>query len=71
MGSDKMKALMYFAKLLVAAAVGYGVYAIWIDVRSETASITGLDAGMEAIISGIICTVMVFILLSKLNKGGD
>ena len=66
MASDKMRAALYLAKLAVAAAVGYGIAYLWSDTRG------GLDEWYVPYAVGVVCTVMVFLLLSKLNKGsGD
>lgn len=66
MGSDKTKALMAFVKLLVSLAAGYGILTIWTETRA------GLDEWYVPYGAGLIVAVMVFLLLSKLNKGsGD
>lgn len=66
MGSDKMRALLAFAKLAVAVAVGYGIFYVWTDTRAD------LDEWYVPYAAWLVTTVMVFVLLSKLNKGsGD
>jgi hypothetical protein len=65
MGSDKTRALMAFAKFAIAAAAGYAIYYVWNDTR------IGLDEWYVAYAAGVVSAIMVFILLSKLNKGGD
>lgn len=64
MASDKTRALLSFGRLLVAIAVGYGIYFVWSDTRS------GLDEWYVPIGAGVVATVMAFLLISKL-KGGD
>jgi hypothetical protein len=66
MASDKMRAAISFAKLLLALAVGYGIAYVWNDTRA------GMDDWYVPYAAGLVAAVMVFILLSKLNKGsGD
>ena len=66
MASDKMRALISFAKILVALGVGYAIAWVWNDTRA------GLDDVWVPYAAGLVAAVMVFILLSKLNKGsGD
>jgi len=61
-----MRALVSFAKILVALAVGYGIAWVWNDTRS------GIDEMWVPYGAGLLSAVMVFILLSKLNRGsGD
>lgn len=64
MASDKTRAVLGVAKLALALAVGYAFYWIWGENRP------GLDEWWVAIAAGIVAAVMVFVLLSKLNKGG-
>ena len=64
MASDKTRALLSFGRLLVAIAVGYGIYAVWSETRS------GLDEWYVPIGAGAVATIMAFLLISKL-KGGD
>jgi hypothetical protein len=63
MASDTMKAAVGFAKILVALAVGYAIAYIWNDNRP------GDDFYMPYL-AGLVTAVMVFFLLSRLNKGG-
>ncbi|MFA6328648.1 MAG: hypothetical protein WCY41_04340 [Candidatus Micrarchaeia archaeon] len=66
MASDKMRALISFAKVLVALGVGYAIAYVWNDTRA------GLDEMWVPYAAGLISAVMVFVLLSRLNKGsGD
>ncbi|MCX6771963.1 MAG: hypothetical protein NTX79_07990 [Candidatus Micrarchaeota archaeon] len=66
MASDKMRALISFAKVLLALAVGYAIAYVWNDTRA------GLDEAWVPYAAGLVSAVMVFVLLSKLNKGsGD
>jgi hypothetical protein len=66
MASDKMRALISFAKILVALAVGYGIAYVWNDTRGS------IDEIWVPYAAGLISAVMVFVLLSRLNKGsGD
>jgi len=66
MASDKMRALVGFAKLLVALAVGYGIAYVWNDTRGA------IDDVWVPYAAGLLSAVMVFVLLSRLNKGsGD
>ena len=58
MASDKMRALLAFAKLAVAVAVGYGIYYIWIETRGD-------DEWWIPYGAWLVSTVMVFVLLSK------
>ena len=65
MASDKMRAVISFAKILLALAVGYGIAYVWNDTRPG-------DEVYMPYAAGLVAAVMVFILLSKLNKGsGD
>ena len=66
MASDKMRALVSFAKILVALGVGYAIAYVWNDTRGT------IDPEWYAYVAGLISAVMVFVLLSRLNKGsGD
>jgi len=66
MASDKMRALVSFAKILLALAVGYGIAYVWNDTRG------GIDEIWVPYAAGLVSAVMVFVLLSRLNKGsGD
>jgi predicted Co/Zn/Cd cation transporter (cation efflux family) len=66
MGSDKTRAILGFAKLALALVVGYAIAWVWAENR------VGLDEWYVPYAAGAVAAVMVFILLSKLNKGsGD
>ena len=66
MASDKTRAALAFAKLLVSLAAGYIIYTVWIDARG------GMDEFFIPYAAGAVVAVMVFVLISKLNKGsGD
>jgi len=66
MASDKMRALVSFAKILVALAVGYAIAWVWNDTRGA------IDDTWVPYAAGLVSAVMVFVLLSRLNKGsGD
>jgi hypothetical protein len=65
MASDKMRALIGFVKIVVAVAVGYGIAWVWNDTRGS------IDELWVPYAAGLVSAVMVFILLSKLNKGAD
>ena len=72
MGSDKSKALIAFAKLAVSVVAGYAIYWMWTENRA------GLDEAQFGTIGAyfpyiafVITAGMVFLMLSKLNKGGD
>jgi len=66
MASDKMRALISFAKILVALCVGYGIAYVWNDTRGA------IDDIWVPYAAGLVSAVMVFVLLSRLNKGsGD
>jgi len=70
MASDKMRALISFAKLAVSAVAGFGIYFLWVENRTgETFPILG--EWYLPYVAGIIVTAMVYLLLTKLNKGGD
>ena len=66
MASDKMRAAVGFAKVLVALGVGYAIAYVWNDTRA------GLDPEWVPYAAGLVSAVMIFVLLSRLNKGsGD
>ena len=66
MASDKMRAALGFAKALVALGVGYAIAYVWNDTRA------GIDEMWVPYAAGLVSAVMVFVLLSRLNKGsGD
>jgi len=66
MASDKMRAVVSFAKVLVALGAGYAIAYVWNDTRA------GIDEIWVPYAAGLISAVMVFVLLSRLNKGsGD
>lgn len=75
MASDKTKALFAIAKLAVALAVGYGIASIWASTREAymDEQFIGPVFGVNPVpyAAGLIAAVMVFVLLSKLNKGAD
>ena len=74
MGSDKTRALMAFAKIAIAVVVGYGIFYMWTTARTldnDDAILPGFGVYLPYA-AALICIVMVFLLLSKLNKGsGD
>lgn len=66
MASDKTRAALAFAKLLVSLAAGYIIHTVWIETRGD------IDEFFIPYAAGGVVAVMVFVLLSKLNKGsGD
>ena len=66
MASDKMRAAVSFAKILVALGVGYAIAYVWNDTRGS------IDEMWVPYAAGLVSAVMVFVLLSRLNKGsGD
>jgi hypothetical protein len=66
MASDKMRAAISFAKVLVALGVGYAISYVWNDTRGA------IDDVWVPYAAGLVSAVMVFVLLSRLNKGsGD
>lgn len=72
MASDKTKALMSIAKVLISLGFGYGVYYFWASWRIATGK--GLMPGESiewAYAAGIICAVLVYVLLGKINKSAD
>jgi len=64
MGSDKTRALVAFAKVAVALAAGYALATVWMETRVD-------DEIYIPYAAGLVVAVMVFLLLSKLNKGSD
>ncbi len=69
MASDKTRALLAFVKVLVSLAAGYAISTIWIDTRGFADEVY---VPFAPYVAGLIVAVMVFLLLSKLNKGsGD
>ena len=64
MASTKTRAVLGLAKLAVSLVVGYGMASIWASARE------GLDEWFVPYAAGAVVAVMVFLLLSKLNKGG-
>lgn len=72
MASDKMRAAFAFAKLALAAIVGYGIYYMWVMTGAYGSDEYMFGVQYIPIIAGLISLVMVFFLLSRLNKGaGD
>ncbi|VVC02314.1 Uncharacterised protein [uncultured archaeon] len=75
MASDKTKALLAIAKVGIALAVGYGIATLWASTRDAASDeiFMGPVFGQNPVpyIAGLIAAGMVFLLLSKLNKGGD
>ena len=72
MASNKTKALMGIVKFLIALGFGYAVYYYWASWRINTGH--GLMPGETiewAYAAGIICAVIVYVMLGKINKGGD
>ncbi|MEM4554497.1 MAG: hypothetical protein QXT25_01455 [Candidatus Anstonellaceae archaeon] len=65
MGSDKTKALIGFAKAALSLAVGYLIWWQW------TENVTFFEEWYVPYVAGLIAAAMVFLLLSKLNKGAD
>ncbi|MEM4347970.1 MAG: hypothetical protein QXN37_00140 [Candidatus Anstonellaceae archaeon] len=65
MGSDKTKAAIGIAKALLSFVVGYLIWWQW------TENVTFFEEEYAPYLAGLIAAVMVFILLSKLNKGSD
>ena len=65
MASDKTRAALAFVKVLIALGAGYAIFSIWVETR-------GYDDPLipyGPYVAGVIVTVMVFLLLSKLSKG--
>jgi prepilin signal peptidase PulO-like enzyme (type II secretory pathway) len=73
MGSDKTRALLGFAKLLLAVVVGYAIAFVWSSTRGEAdVAWFGDNAPYVPYAAGLVAALMVFVLLSKLSKGsGD
>ena len=75
MASDKTKALLAIAKVAVALAVGYGIATMWASTRDayldEQFVSPMFGVNIVPYIAGLIAAGMVFLLLSKLNKGSD
>jgi hypothetical protein len=76
MASDKMRAAVSFAKILVALGIGYAIYYIWGTTRDASLDDAFVprffDLQPAPYLAGIIAAIMVFVLLSRLNKGsGD
>ena len=72
MASDKMRAAVSFAKLLLALAVGYGIYFVWMDNQAYGFDEIMFGVPYIAIGAGLVSAIMVLVLLSRLNKGsGD
>ena len=71
MGSDKTRALMSFVKIVIALVAGYAIFYFW----NQTGSGRYFDASIAdytPYAAGLIVTVMVYFLLSKMSKGsGD
>ncbi|MCX8174892.1 MAG: hypothetical protein N3E51_01670 [Candidatus Micrarchaeota archaeon] len=65
MASDKTRALIAFAKIAVSLAAGYGIAYVWAEARE------GIDEWFVPYLAGLVAALMVFVLLSKLNKGAD
>ncbi len=65
MASDKTRALVAFAKVVVALAAAYAIYAVWSETR------VGLDEWYVPYAAGAVVAVMVFFLLSKFNKSSE
>lgn len=65
MASDKTRALIAFAKVVVALAAAYAIYSVWSETRA------GLDEWYVPYAAGAVVAVMVFFLLSKFNKGSE
>ncbi|MFA6213854.1 MAG: hypothetical protein WC717_01100 [Candidatus Micrarchaeia archaeon] len=72
MASDKMRAAFAFAKLALAAVVGYGIYYMWLETHAYMYDEYFFSLPYVPVLAGVISLVMVFFLLSRLNKGsGD
>ncbi len=65
MASDKMKAVFGLGRLVVAVVVGYAIANVWAETRGP------LDEWYVPYAAGVIATIMVFVLLTKLKGGGD
>lgn len=67
MASDKMRALISFAKISVSAVAGFGIYFLWMENRTgEVFPVLG--EWYLPYVAGIIVAAMVYLLLTKLNK---
>jgi len=67
--SDKSRAAIAIAKFLVALAAGGLLAHIWTQARGEADALLYPDAPWAiAYGAGIITTVMIYVLLSKLGK---
>ncbi len=62
--SDKGRALIAFAKLLVALAAGGFLTYMWLDIRGE------IDEWYIPYGAGLVVAVMVYVLLTRLSKSG-
>jgi hypothetical protein len=75
MASDRARAVIGFAKLLVSLALGYAVYTIWIETRGgidPEYEIFGTSYPVIPYLAGLVVTLVSFFLLTKLSKGsGD
>jgi hypothetical protein len=75
MGSDKTRALIAFAKLVIALAAGYAMVTIWSEARAgmdPEYEVLGSSVPLIPYAAGLVVAVMVFFLLSRLSKGsGD
>ncbi len=65
MASDKTRAVIAFAKIVVSLAAGFGIYTVWNETR------VGLDEWYVPYAAGAVVAAMVFFLLSKFNKSSD
>lgn len=65
MASDKTRAAIAFVKVLVALVAGYAIFTIWADTRGYEDNLVPYGP----YVAGLIVTVMVFLLLTKLSKG--
>ncbi len=72
MASNKTKALLSLFKLVIALGFGYGVYYYWYNLRIVPAKALIPGETVEwAYGAGIICAVIVYVMLGKINKGSD
>lgn len=73
MASDRAKALIAIAKIAVSLVVGYGLALLWISSESSNSILSGTILGdpNAPYVGGLIAACMVYLLLSKLNKGSD
>jgi len=65
MASDKTRALVAFAKIIVSLGAGFAIYSVWNETR------VGLDEWYVPYAAGVVVAAIVFFLLSKFNKGSD